>query len=124
MRRGNIWHRSYNKYSNEKVEFRGEKFDSKAEWQYYMILLDRQKHGEIRDLQRQVVFELQPTFKSESGKTIRAIKYIADFVYYETETGKRHIVDVKGSKIMETNVFKLKAKIMAYQGNEIEEVFF
>ena len=121
----NIWQRNrgYNKYGNTKFEWRGEKFDSQAEWQYYMILADRQRKGEIKDLQRQVVFELQPTFKSESGKTIRAIKYIADFVYYETGTGKRHIVDVKGSKIMETDVFKLKAKIMAYQGNEIEEVF-
>ena len=120
----NIWHRgSYNKYANNRFEWNGEKFDSKAEWHYYMILSDRERKGEIRDLQRQVPFTLQPTFKTESGKTIRAIKYIADFVYYDTDTGQRHIVDVKGAKEMETEVFKIKAKIMAFQGNEIEEVF-
>lgn len=117
--RGNIWHRSYNKYGNNKFEWRGEKFDSQAEWQYYMILCDRERKGEIRDLQRQVVFELQPSFKGRDGKVVRAIKYIADFVYYDTDTGQRHIIDVKG---MKTEVYKLKCKIMAYQGNEIEEV--
>lgn len=121
----NVWQRNrgYNKYSNEKFEYKGMKFDSKAEFHYYLLLEDRQRKGEIRDLQRQVVFELQPAFRDSEGRAIRAIKYIADFVYYDTDTGKRHIVDVKGSKAMETEVFKIKAKIMAYQGNEIEEVF-
>ena len=116
----NNWYRgSYNKFSNDKVEFRGEKFDSKAEFQYYLLLADRERKGEIRDLERQVVFELQPSFKTKDGKTIRAIKYVADFVYYDTDTGERHIVDVKGIR---TKEYAIKAKIMAYQGNEIEEV--
>ena len=116
----NIWNRNKyaNKYHSEKVEFRGEKFDSKAEFEYFLILSDMERKGEIRDLRRQVVFELQPSFKDSKGKTIRAIKYIADFVYYDRE-GKRHIVDVKG---VHTKEYQIKAKIMAYQGNEIEEV--
>lgn len=113
---------SYNKFSNEKLEFMGEKFDSKAELRYYLVLMDMVKKGEITDLQRQVVFELQPSFKNSKGKTVRAIKYIADFVYKDKE-GKRHIVDVKGSKATMTKEYLIKAKIMAYQGNEIEEVF-
>lgn len=117
--RGNIWHRSYNKYSAEKVEYHGEKFDSKAEFHYYLLLADRQKKGEIRDLQRQVTFELQPPFRDSKGRAIRAIKYIADFVYYDVDTGERHIIDVKGIR---TDAYKIKAKMMAYQGNEIEEV--
>lgn len=122
--RGNIWQRQrgYNKYSNEKIEYKGMKFDSKAEFHYYLLLEDKERKGEIRDLQRQVMFELQPAFRDSGGRAIRAIKYVADFVYFDAD-GKRHIVDVKGSKAMETEVFKIKAKIMAYQGNEIEEVF-
>lgn len=119
--RGNIWHRGgYNKFSNDKVEHNGMKFDSRAEFEYYLLLEYKQKRGEIRDLQRQVPFTLQPSFKDSNGKTVREIKYIADFVYYDTDTGIRHIVDVKG---MKTEVYKIKAKIMAYQGNEIEEVY-
>lgn len=123
--RGNIWHRSYNKYSNNKIEYRGMTFDSKAEFEYYRLLAYREQKGEIRDLQRQVVFELQPSFKTDSGRTIRAIKYIADFVYYDVDTGMRHIVDVKGSKMMETEVFKIKSKMFAYIfREEIEVVYF
>ena len=112
-----------NKYKNDKCEYNGKKFDSKKERNYYILLLDRERDGEIRDLQTQVTFELQPSFKDSNGKTIRAIKYIADFVYYDTATGKRHIVDVKGSELMITEVFKIKQKMFEYRyGEKIEVV--
>jgi hypothetical protein len=76
-----------------------------------------EKAGRIRDVQCQVPFELQPSFKS-GGKTIRAIKYVADFTYYD-KSDILHIVDTKGFR---TEVYKLKKKMMQYRGYDIEEV--
>ena len=105
------------KYNNKKAEYNGIKFDSKKERDYYIYLEGLEKAGEINNLKRQVKFELQPGF-SFKGKRIRAINYYADFTYY-TPDGQFHIVDTKGVK---TEVYKIKKKIMQYQGHEIEEV--
>ena len=65
-------------------------------------------------------FELQPSFEHpETGKTIRAIKYIADFTYIDVKTGRRHIEDTKG---FHTKEYELKKKLMLYKGWVIEEV--
>ena len=106
------------KYKNDKITYQGETFDSKKEFEYYLILEDRVKRGEILSLQRQVSFIIQPEFKI-NGKTIRAITYKADFVYKDLKDGAVHIIDVKGYK---TEVYKLKKKLLAYRGIFIEEV--
>ena len=106
------------KYNNRKADFRGESFDSEKERDYYILLLDREKRGEITDLQRQVVITIQKSFETPSGEKYRAITYKADFVYKD-KLGQTHIVDVKGYK---TEVYKLKKKLLAYQGFYIEEV--
>ncbi len=57
-----------NKYSNEKVIIDGLEFDSQLEanrW-YELKLLQRAK--QIKDLRRQIRFELQPSYK-KNGKT-------------------------------------------------------
>lgn len=108
---------SSSKYKNEKIMYQGEEFDSKKEFEYYLILKDREKRKEITQLSRQVPFEIQPDFVTPEGKKIRAILYYADFVYYEN--GIMHIIDVKGFR---TEVYKLKKKLLAYQGYYIEEV--
>lgn len=105
------------KYHNDKVNFRGLTFDSKKEFEFYLILKDREKRGEISDLQRQVVYEIQPAFTDRLGNKHRAITYKADFVY---KCGDMvHVVDVKG---MKTEVYKIKKKLLAYKGVIIEEV--
>ena len=106
-----------NKYKNKKVEYHGNKFDSKKEGAYYLKLKTMEELGIIRDLKLQVKFELQPSFKF-NGKTIRAINYIADFTYYD-ENNRYLIVDTKGVK---TEIYKIKKKMMQYKGYEIEEV--
>lgn len=108
---------SSSKYKNEKITYQGEEFDSKKEFEYYLILKDREKRGEISRLSRQVPFEIQPDFVTPDGKKIRAILYYADFTYYEND--RLHIVDVKGYR---TEIYKLKKKLLAYQGYYIEEV--
>lgn len=105
------------KYKNVKCEYNGLKFDSLKERNYYIYLEQLQKNGKIHDLRCQVKFELQPAFTFK-GKKIRAVTYVADFTYYTTD-GQFHIVDTKGVK---TDVYKLKKKMMQYQGNDIEEV--
>lgn len=93
-------------------------FDSVKEANVYAELDIRQRIGEIQNLRRQVSYELIPKQKLSNGKTERAIKYIADFVY--EEQGKTCVVDVKGFR---TEVYKLKRKLMKYIHDiEIQEV--
>ena len=68
-----------NKYHNKKVEYDGIKFDSVKEKNRYIGLKQLERLGVIQNLQRQVKYELQPSFKLNE-KTIRSITYIADFV--------------------------------------------
>ena len=111
-----------NKYRNEKIEWNGERFDSKKELQRYQKLLLIQRAGGIRNLKRQVPFILQPTFKL-NGKTFLSIRYIADFVYEAPDKNgnvKKVVEDVKGFK---TDVYEIKRKMFArVYGFEITEV--
>ena len=91
-----------NKYRNEKISVDGIKFDSKLEARRYYELKLLERAKEIKDLRRQVTFELQPNYKKKN-KTIRAINYIADFVYYDVKQNKTIIEDTKGFK---TEVYK------------------
>ena len=109
-----------NKFHNKKIIIDNIKFDSKKEANRYQELKILEKTGKIKNLERQVKFELIPSFKF-NGKTIRSINYIADFVY-EID-GKEVIEDVKGSKYMETETFKIKKKIFEYKyGKEIKVI--
>lgn len=111
--------KSPSKYHNEKITYQGETFDSKKEFEYYLLLKDREKRGEIKELKRQVTFEIQPGFIMPDGKKIRPITYLADFVYTDAKTLERKVIDVKGFR---TEVYNLKKKLLAYQGVFIEEV--
>ncbi len=109
------------KYKNKKIIVDGMKFDSQLEanrWQELKIL---QKGGAIKDLRRQVRFELQPKYK-KNGKTIQSISYVADFVYYSFTERKIIVEDTKGYL---TEVYKLKKKIFEYKYPhlEITEIF-
>lgn len=108
------------KYHNNKVEINGIKFDSKKEAEHYLYLKSLLKEGKIKDLKLQTRFELQPSFKL-NNKTIRAISYIADFVYWDISKNEMIIEDIKGSKNTITEVFKLKKKLFEYKyGIEIK----
>lgn len=102
-----------NKYHAQKVTIDGKTFDSRKEANRWCELRLLERAGQIRDLQTQVPFELIP--KTRYG---RAVRYVADFVYWE---GERKIVeDAKGVR---TPVYKLKKRLMAeLLGIEITEV--
>lgn len=112
--------------TKERIEF-----DSIKERDYFYLLKDREKRGEIYDIKMQVPITIQEGFTMPDGSKVRAITYKADF-YYKERIGRKivgdkiisddikvHIVDVKGYK---TEVYKLKKKLLAYKGIYIEEV--
>lgn len=101
-----------NKFHNKKITIDGKKFDSKKEAERYQALKLLEKADVIRNLSRQVPFELIPKQKDE-----RAVKYIADFIYIETATGKIIVEDVKGYR---TDVYKIKRKLFKWRYPEYE----
>lgn len=107
------------KYNNSKVTYQGLTFDSQKEFEYYLLLKDKEKRGLVFNLKRQVPLEIQPAFTDKSGVKHRAITYKADFVYTDRVSGKVKYIDVKGFR---TEVYKLKKKLLAYKGIIIEEV--
>jgi hypothetical protein len=95
------------KYRNKKVKIGDLKFDSQIEYKYYNQLVWLKRNKQIKDFELQPPFILLDKFKTAEGKTIRAIKYIADFKVINLD-GSFEIVDVKGKL---TEVFKLKKKM-------------
>lgn len=79
-----------------------------------------QKSGKIANLDRQVKFELIPS-QRVCGKVVeRAVHYVADFVYVDTETEKRVVEDSKGFK---TKDYIIKRKLMLFiHGIRVREV--
>ncbi len=107
-----IWE-SVGKYRNRKTEVDGYRFDSAKEAARYRQLRYLEKEGVIKNLERQVKYEIIP--KTDK---FRACNYIADFVY--TLRGQTIVEDVKG---MKTQVYTMKKKLMyAKYGIEIKEV--
>ena len=84
-------------------------FHSTGEMQRWNILKLLESNGEIRDLKRQVKYELQPPFKVD-GEKIGAISFTIDFQYYE---GDQLVVeDFKGAK---TRDFLMRMKMFRYK---------
>lgn len=102
------------KYNARKAVIDGITFDSKKEAGYYCELKMLKMAGKVKEFEMQVPFELQPKFK-HGGNTVRAIKYLADFVVTYTD-GHVEVVDVKGDP---TDVYKLKRKMLLYRYPDI-----
>ena len=125
----------HNKYLNLKTEVDGKTFDSRKEAKYYMVLKQREKDGEIKDLRLQVPYEIIPAVYREETvqlktkeKTLtrcisRAAYYVADFVYVDVATGKEVVIDVKSEITRKNAEYRLKKKMMlAFNNIEIQEV--
>lgn len=109
------------KYHSRKCELDGIRFDSVKEMHRYAEYKVLEKGGVIKDLKLQVKFQLIPAQKDESGRVVeRAVEYIADFVYRDSDTGLLHVVDAKGVR---TREYIIKRKLMLWvHGIKIEEV--
>ena len=106
------------KYGSRKVELDGHMFDSTREaqvYQQYRVLLE---HGELKKLELQPKFLLQPSYKRD-GKTVRAIYYQADFrLTYPDDS--EEVVDVKSVATEKNPVYRLKRKMLLYKYPEIK----
>lgn len=98
-----------NKYKNKKVTYNGIKFDSRKECNRYIELSRFASTGCISDLQLQVPFVLQDSFKDNTGHTERSIKYLADFVY--CKDGQIYVEDVKSPITRKEPTYVIKRKL-------------
>lgn len=126
--------RKYSKFHAKKTVVDGIQFDSLKEGRRYIELKDLQRAGKISDLRLQVPYLLIPQYREEStigprggikkGRVIEnACYYVADFVYIDEATGERVVEDVK-SKATQTEVYRIKRKLMYDKyGIRIKEVF-
>lgn len=106
------------KFHNIRIEVDGIKLDSKKEYKRYTELKLLERAGLIRDLRLQVPFELIPA-QPGGLRSELAMKYVADFVYFDNEKAKEVIEDAKGVK---TKDYIIKRKLMKLAGREIMEV--
>ena len=110
------------KYRAKKTVVDGITFDSRKEAARYKTLKMLERTGQIRDLRLQVPFELQPAFHFK-GKTVRAIKYVADFTYKCPDKNGYVTLVVEDTKGYHTDVYELKKKMFLFKyGFEITEV--
>ena len=119
------WRRNRNKYNNHKITVDGKIFDSEREYRRYLELQLLEKSGVIRDLHRQVTFDLIPEAREPDrygprggvykGKVIEhGVSYIADFTYYAAlPSGEEEFV-VEDCKGMRTDDYKIKRKLMLF----------
>ena len=103
-----------NKFNAKKTKVDGIEYDSKWEAQKGTELRRKEEMGLIKDLKRQVVFELQEGFINNQGKKMRPITYIADFMYFDCEMGKTVVMDTK-SKATRTDAYMIKRKLFEYK---------
>lgn len=80
--------------------------DSKAECERYKNLKLMERARVISDLIIKPVFMLQEKFRDSEGCLRLAIKYEADFAYYDHELGIWVIEEVKGHKTASYNIKK------------------
>ena len=99
------------KYRATAVTVDGVRFDSRGEARWYAGLQLRERAGEIRDLQRQVPFELVV-----NGEKIG--RYVADAVWWEG--GTQHVADFKGFDTVDSR--RKRKLVRALYGIEVEVV--
>lgn len=98
------------------------RFDSMKEARRFDWLIERERRGEIRELRLQVDFTLQEAYTDTEGRRVRAIRYRADFTYYEGTKGVKVVEDVK-SRATRTRDYAMKKKLLKDRfGLDITEV--
>lgn len=101
------------KYGAKKTTIDGIVLDSKAEAGYYRYLKRQQAKGKVLSFEMQKTYELLPKFKHpKTGKAVRAIKYIPDFVVTYAD-GSVEVIDIKG--FAKNPVFLIKQKLFMYK---------
>ena len=97
------------KYGNKKTVVGKVVFDSQKEASRACELAMLEKSGIIKDLKRQVRFEIVPKTDGE-----RAVYYVADFTYQDVASGKLICEDVKSSITKKNQAYIIKRKLFKY----------
>lgn len=100
------------KYKNKPVKINGLKVaDSKKEHKRELELQLWENQGLIKNLQKQVKFQLIDTFKDSFGQTERGIFYKTDFTYFCIRTNRLICEDVKSSMTASLLHYVIKRKL-------------
>lgn len=101
------------KYNSVKVVIDGHEFDSKKEAKRYSELKLLLRARVISDLRLQVVYELAEKVHLLAEKRAKpAIRYKADFVYFDTEKGHLVVEDVKSPATRRLAAYRQKKHLM------------
>ena len=99
-------------------------FDSRSEYERYLVLLDMERNGAITELKRQVTYELLPQqtkvvrkqLKTKIKDVIKIVErpmtYTCDFTYYKD--GEYVAEEFKGSKYCIDEGVRIKKKLLYY----------
>lgn len=101
------------KYRNQKIEHDGFVFDSKKEFRRYLDLRAEQQAGTIEALRCQVDFPVVVN-------GVEVCRYVADFTY--RRAGREVVEDVKSEITRRIPVYRLKRKLLAALGVEVDEI--
>ena len=125
-----------NKYNAKKIEYDGHIFDSKKEKARYELLKYTEKIGAIRDLERQVRYELEPPVVEEyeeqlKTKVVKKTRTVQRGIYYTCDfqykiDGQLVVEDVKSSPAQAKldKAYQIRKKLLfARHGIRIKEVF-
>lgn len=107
-RHAGLVQRGTSKYRNQVVETEEGRFDSKAEHRFWCRLKQMMLAKLVRDVRRQVVYELAPSVIVAKRKR-PALRYVADFVYYDCTQKHEIVADVKGAVTAE---YRIKRHLM------------
>lgn len=109
------------KYNNKKIEHNGLKFDSQFEYRYYLYLIRKKAHGEIKDFttnRKHTKFQILKGYYHK-GVKVRDINYVADFVITRNDDSII-IVDTKSPQTAKLQHFKDKIKLLLEQNPELD----
>jgi len=101
------------KYGAKKTTVAGIEFDSKAEARRYGELVILERAGYIKNLERQPVYILLPAVVV-GGRKKPALRYKADFRYYDTKARETVVEDVKSPATAKLAAFRIKRHAMKH----------
>ena len=113
------------RFKPKKVENEYGVFDSRSEYERYLLLLDMERNGLITDLKRQVTYELLPqqtkvvrkALKTKVKEVVKVaeqdMKYTCDFTYYDKD-GEFIAEEFKGSRYCIDDSIRIKKKLLYY----------
>ena len=119
MRLLRVQSRKKNKYNARKTMVCGHTFDSKREAEWYMMLREKLRLGEIKHLECQPTYTLLEGFRDNQGKPQKPISYTPDFLV-EYDDGRREVIEVKGVR---TRDYLLRKKMFLHMMRDTDIIF-